>query len=635
MKTIFLFFLAVTVNGFSQTPINSETDTHNCTAFPDERVLDYNVKHYQARVAMPLEQGCRIWIKGSIQYPWYKILKKSKQLMVSTRLNPPNYTAISIVEDGDIEVYFAHDENSFTSDDKIVVHAITKVDFERSDKAFAIAFYGCLEPFEIEKKTGKAQLNFGKDNANYKMRRLFQKVCNAEYIDIHKKFRKTNGEYGFDLGNTMTSVLLPPVRMIIGTGDQVYVDAGYINQKKQTDISTWEIKKRPMPLVDTKCYEDHVNRMYQHFGSFDSLNDVFHKLPSTAVWDDHEIRDGWGSQGDEYVHGVMNPSLEEYYFLSRKGYIDHHLILSSFEPNAYEEKKVVNKDLHQEFLVGGKRVFAFDLRSNRDINRNQVIDGVQFEAFKKWIGSSQKNEEIIILSSIPLFLGYRAGKINIANFLSPELRDDTRDGWDSKFNIIQRNEIIALILKHRIEDSIKPYIISGDVHTGGILEIWYNDVTGMNPSTCVDIERQQRKVLCYELIATGFNHETLNVNNPGFTYNFKSEQKKKAQKHWVNEALVPYLNIDKKVYRVSTISRIDRGSLNFGAIEFSHGVTNVHVFLHQSNDDACDQYIVEAEWDKKDIDDRNFMFIKKNTCKTFRYDAASPKEMNIISMKIF
>lgn len=598
----------------------------SCTKFPKSVTMDYNVQDFQAKVALPADdQLGRVWVKGTPNMNWYKLVQSSGETKGPFVLTAPNYTDLQIVKAGQVEVFFSQTNFKFEENKKISLHVPDKIDFEK-EEPFALVFYGCFEPFEINKKTGVASVAIGKNNSNYEMRKLFKAVCLNEPVSALVQPRREDSVYEYKDGNTETQPLLKPVRMVIGTGDQVYVDAGYANQKKKTDISTWQISRRPMPLVTSDCYRDHLNRMYQHFGSFGLLNQVFHKIPSAAVIDDHEIRDGWGSQGDEYFRGSMNPRLIEYYMHSRRAYADHQLALGPHNKQQISKLKNNNEPMHQQFKAGSKRVFMFDLRSNRDMHKQVVINRQQFDAFADWINASQQNEEVIIVTSIPLFLGYKALNVRVAKAWNSELADDITDGWDSKANQDQRNQIISLILKNRIEKKIKPFIVSGDVHSGGIMEVWYSDAA--NATLCTEKEREKRKVLCYELVATGLNHETLTKENPGLLGIFMSSQKKRSQKHWSNENLIQFLEPDEKVfpmnnttYRISTVSRIDEGTLNFGAIEFSGNSTNIHIYLHNKVKPIIEEFIVQAEWDKLGMDDKKYMQINRNDCKIFNYNA--------------
>ncbi len=612
----------------------SIAQTNSCTVFPtSSEGTDYNVRGFTVQMAFPAVNGKgRLLIKGGNNFAWFKVNDSTaNELIAAQQLLAPNYTTVIEVPTGQTEITFSQDGKIFKKENILNTHVISSESLYDADTSFSILLYGCFEPFEINKKTGDAMLNMGKHNSNYFMRNLFSKVALEKPLHYYQQYRNNDsGKYEFiKQEQSLFQPSLKNVKAIIGTGDQVYVDAGYKNQGKKTAISTWQIKEKPMPLVDTNCYANHLNNMYLHFASFDKLQETFLQKPSFSMWDDHEIRDGWGSHGDEYSNGQLNQPLKTYYLQSRKAFIEHQWIKgpASFLP--VSELVIQNKSLHQSFILGGKHCFVFDLRSERDITRKQALSNEQLEAFKNWLMERNVGEEILLVSSIPLFVTYRK-IINITGKLDAELKDDVYDGWDSEYNIMQRDSIVAYLLKARIEKDIKPYIVSGDIHTGGIAEIWYDDES--NNQLCFAERKKDRRVLAYEIIASGLNHETLNQG--GLMEEVNRKVKRAMKDLRVNDAMIEHINLNGKNYSIDNFFRAYESKLNFGSIQFTSSQTMLHTFLfNYDRNDHVEQLTITAEWNKTEAEDRKHYKIKNNNCDKFNYQPPLPQERKKIYVR--
>lgn len=594
----------------------------DCTQFPTAPCKDYHVKGYQAKLGIPSpQQSTRVWVKGSANFNQYKITDaiSGSVLFPVTELTAPNYTAIFETNVADVKAEFGHD-GLFTDADCI---RLAQGAAPKTGDTFSILFYGCFDPFSVGRKRS-ARVNKGFKDDNYVMRWLFNKVALGQ--PVNNQLYRRGTDYRYHCSTSVSSnTILAPVAAVLGTGDQVYADAGYDNYKKKkaNPISVWEVGEKPNPKVPIECYTEHMSRMYQHFGSFEKLNEVFHQVPSFSIWDDHEIRDGWGSQGDEYINSVMDCKLAPFYTASRKAYIDHQWVLGN---GRISEVYDTNTSLHQQLSINGKRCFVFDLRSNRDINQKNVISEKQMLDFQQFLFGTANNEEILIVSSIPIFLGYKQIAYKGANLMK-ELKDDMNDGWESEENSLQRDSIVSLLLQARMRN-VKPYIISGDVHSGAVLEVWYNEVN--KDEQCVKTIRETRKILAYEIIASGLNHETLNQKKKT---SFSSRLKEYFWSQRSDEDLIKALKFQGKQYTISNVSRIDKACLNFSAMEFSPAMTKIHLFLHsRSYKNVIEEFIIHPEWDKKDSDDRQFMGNPRINCDGAKYGSPLSQEKRNICL---
>jgi hypothetical protein len=148
-----------------------------------------------------------------------------------------------------------------------------------------------------------------------------------------------------------------------------------------------------------------------------------------------------------------------------------------------------------------------------------------------------------------------------------ELRDDILDSWHSPRNRPQRDSIVSLLISARENKNIHPVIISGDVHRSAISEIWYNDSASFNWDDSTTYDR--KKILCYELTATGLFHAHL------------KEKKFIRLKEWISYTFLSKneaardgsgfidLDVDGAAYTVDPHVKWSRVRQNFGFLDFA------------------------------------------------------------------
>jgi hypothetical protein len=571
--------------------------------------LDYAPNGFYIQLGLGEEPGKgKVLIKGSPDWPTYEIIQDG-HLVGAGRLKAPDYTAVVEVNPTPLEVHFL---DKIKTNTRIVnAYPVSQKDIQKADTSFSILFYGCMEPFTLD-KDGKPLVVDDVRHINYYMRSFFARVAVGDSMKLLETARVPGIR---PIGPQVKAIKFQPVRtsyyaaalhkpkLLVGNGDMIYVDAAY--EEKTSDnyphpLRAWNIGPKPQPCLDTMAFKEHLNKMYLYAGSFASLNDCFAKVPSVGIWDDHDIRDGWGSHGDEYIKGTttLNPKLKPYYNSARRGFIDHYYSLYKDPGEKINTLVEDNKDLHQEMVVGGKKVFIFDLRSERNMKDSTVISPIQMAAFMKWTSELKKGEEAVVVSSIPVFFNYKGMLLHVYRRAKPEVEDDLIDSWSSPQNKKQRDVIIQHLLELRIKNDIKPYIVSGDVHCGAILEIWYAPCAMLKKEL-----RSKRKVLTYEMVATSLSHETVSDNASIHSY-FQKE----AEPPHYDEKMKEVYEVDGVKYNVLVVNHLSNAKLNFGALDFSPEGTTLNLFLlvrdkTYGRRSAVTQNIFKAEWEKTHDDE--------------------------------
>ncbi len=605
------------------------------TWFPALPTMDYNPSGGQVRVAYPSADGKpRIWVKGSPDLPYFRI-ETPDGVFTSPfrRLEPPFFTATQTIAFAHPQLWVTFARDTTEKATWTVAKAVWPMGREKllePATPFTVLAYGCFEPFKVGKDGEPLVLNGDFGERNRELREVFRAVALGEgqaarvqqasrryraslepaphvgklnEADIRANYATWPTDY--EPAPHLTMLSLPPARLVIGTGDQVYMDTGYDKKVKKHPLTGWNFNNRPKPRwrADSIAFERHVESTYRFYGAFSTLSDVFARLPTVGVWDDHEIRDGWGSHGDEYQDG--NPThlssaegLAGAYRAARRGYLQHQFALGPGSPGTGD-----TAPLHQEFQVGPVRGFAFDLRSQRNTQLQQVMGEDQMKAFEEWVNRLLANpeahgREIMIVSSMPFFKSYKGSSRTLLNVVSfGESKDDNRDGWESGFNRnhVQRQALVKHLVRLRKAD-IRPLLLSGDIHEGAISEVWYS---------CD--KSADAQVLAYEIVASGLSHASLDRRKFKDDLQFFADAQRRSQADFsVPEPLRPAdqqaLQPQERVSCDSTLLqpclRISAPALNFGAIEFgTEASATLHLFLLQ-REGAVKDYVVQTNWGK-------------------------------------
>ncbi len=578
--------------------------------FPDsEPSIGYEYKEVHARVAFPAEGKNRIWVKGSAEYPKGNIRDTSNIIIKEFSLEPPFYTSVIVIQSDVVTVEFCGISKECINYGKLHPGTYNAA----SKDNFSILLYGCMEPFHISYKddgTPITEIFEGEKNSSFQLRSLFKNVAMQQAVQFEDSI-KVKQEYQFN-GNKDSTLLKGAPNLIITTGDQVYVDAGY-GEKMKKDVvhplSAWETKRRPLPFNNSEThYIQYLNKLYNASYSFNEIEAAHSKLPTLSTIDDHELRDGWGSQKDEYENGIMNPLLKTHYNLGKQAFLEHQLLLSNKSSEEVRDLLEENKSMEYAFEVNGKKGYVFDLRSSRDINSNQVLGERQWKDFEGWLDKLERDQEIILITSIPLTLRPLKFIEDVAKLFKPELRDDVRDGWSSKNNIAERNRLISLLVKHRIERDIKPIFVSGDVHKSALIEIWVD--TDVKRNSKHDIA--ETMILGYEVVASGISHEFIKTGISKSLFRLLESQN-------IGDGFIDF-NYEGKRASLYPMVRKSIVAQNFGAIEFEKDKkTKIHTFIYNQSNDQLEQHYLELDFDKKLPDDDYYRIVKtaKKEKKTF------------------
>jgi PhoD-like phosphatase len=210
-------------------------------------------------------------------------------------------------------------------------------------------------------------------------------------------------------------------------------------------------------------------RMYRAHWSFPPLQRMMRTIPHVTVWDDHEIRDGWGSEEQDFAGG--NPIVFE---AARE--VAEEFILNNGPRIRPTADGAPPSDAHQAYVSGNVACFVFDGRTSRRYSDpdGRIISDQQFadfEAFCAQIARDRRVRFLVMGTAVPFInlkdiveeLGSQAPKA--LTDLMAGIRDDIRDSWHSKGNREGLKRLIKILRNlHWRRPDIDMVNVSGDIH---------------------------------------------------------------------------------------------------------------------------------------------------------------------------
>lgn len=287
---------------------------------------------------------------------------------------------------------------------------------------------------------------------------------------------------------------------MLGMGDQVYVDAGGAGGEQRRLLGG--------PNKEELRYEgraeDFFDALYRAYFSFGPFAEALSQVPSAMMWDDHEIRDGWGSHGDEETL-LRTEGWRHHIAAARRWFVGYQALRNPAPAAPLTYERLARQDsasspygpeLHFSFDWGALATFfVLDLRSQRSLTN--VVSEAQLSGVRGWLAQrpGPAGRVYVLVTPIPLTLP-RWSPIDPGRFL-PVRGDDTRDQWwsetGSKDGAALRKILVEHFTKYRQDRLI---ILSGDVH--------YSEVRTISvPSDAGDDEAL---VIGHEVVASGLAH---------------------------------------------------------------------------------------------------------------------------------
>lgn len=254
-----------------------------------------------------------------------------------------------------------------------------------------------------------------------------------------------------------------PLNLILQGGDQIYADEvlqahprtrewGRPNGDPGLDAET------EVPAIEAALSRELFRRYLELCGQAAPAH-VFARVPSLAMWDDHDIADGWGSLPEAKLDSPVGRAVfrvaRDHFLLFQMGATDETI------PEAVVDREGVS--LGWRVALPGLCLIAPDLRSERRPER--VMGPAGWQMLEKALDEANE-ERVLLVSTVPA-LGPRLSILEAFLHLVPAMQkyeDDLRDQWQSRSHRTEWRRFLRQLLKVHGRGATRLSVLSGEIH---------------------------------------------------------------------------------------------------------------------------------------------------------------------------
>ncbi|MGF6489143.1 alkaline phosphatase D family protein [Pseudomonas frederiksbergensis] len=328
--------------------------------------------------------------------------------------------------------------------------------------------FGVTASFHVPKKGESPRIAYGS--------------CNGFSADKYrKKVLDRPNERWLDMG-LRHQVQGKEFHLLLMGGDQVYTDALMVTEGPMKDWSDlWRSKQveakwtaQLEKQVDAYLAELYVSRWSQA-----GPHEMLKSIPYIAMWDDHDITDGWGSHPQDLhecaVHQNLFRLASRYYRLFQQQLADNEVHPAALPDTSSKKAITTGFTLVYEGL-GELAILVPDLRSERQpdleikscFSPTRIASDTTWESIFNWLDNANSNTQhkhLLVFSSLPVaYLDLNAAEVALKALPGQwSLEDDLRDHWRSKPHRDERQRLIKRLLNFSAQKT-RVTIVSGDVH---------------------------------------------------------------------------------------------------------------------------------------------------------------------------
>jgi hypothetical protein len=256
-----------------------------------------------------------------------------------------------------------------------------------------------------------------------------------------------------------------PFHLLLQGGDQVYADSVWesVPALREWSEMGFDDGNRHVPEagldedLGSFYFELYVQRWRQP-----QMAAMLARVPSIAMWDDHDILDGWGSYPEARQ---QSPVFQAIWPAARRAFatFQQHLLLGEQRPGAIAP----TSGFTFGHVVGPVAILAVDMRSQR--TPTQVLAPDHWDAVFAWVDGLESVDHLILMSSIPVvYPGFDTLEKMLGALPGQQsLEDDLRDHWNSRRHKGERLRLIHRLLALSAK-CIRATIVSGDVHVAAL-----------------------------------------------------------------------------------------------------------------------------------------------------------------------
>ena len=263
-----------------------------------------------------------------------------------------------------------------------------------------------------------------------------------------------------------------PFQLLLHGGDQVYADEllQVHPRLRQWAKLAWRRGSGdlgPCPPEAAEALRHDLFRRYLELYSHPRIAWLLARVPSLAMWDDHDICDGWGSLEEAKLDSPVGRTLfevaRENFLLFQLGGATERLPEPCLDPSG--------ETLTWHVALPGLHLVAPDLRSERRPHR--VMGEAGWRATREALDAATGGR-LLLLSTVPA-LGPRLSWVEAVFRITPLMQkyeDDLLDQWQSHAHRTEWQDFLQLLVDTHMRTDTRVTVLSGEIHlaTRGTLE---------------------------------------------------------------------------------------------------------------------------------------------------------------------
>lgn len=251
------------------------------------------------------------------------------------------------------------------------------------------------------------------------------------------------------------------INLLLHLGDQIYGDAAFAQAVELVKSNG---------LAAAGEVRELYRQLYRFTWNHPATRDVLASVPNLMIWDDHEIRDDWGSNETDSEPQTIEHQVGK---LARQVYREYQRQL--WDDFDTEAEPADGFEYHRH-KWGPFGVMFIDLRGGRSFQTDPArpfLGTPQWEAITSWLagdGYFSDVRALVVVTSVPL--AYLGGTIS---GIGSRFMDDLRDHWSYGMHAKEQIETVRALRVWMQQGAAggerNVLVIGGDVHIGGYSNI--------------------------------------------------------------------------------------------------------------------------------------------------------------------
>lgn len=278
-----------------------------------------------------------------------------------------------------------------------------------------------------------------------------------------------------------------PYHLLLQGGDQVYADSMWEVEdvmKNWLHLSWDDGNAAKVTNTMRDRLEGFFFDLYTKRWNQPEVARILACVPSIAMWDDHDLIDGWGSYPPERqncaVYGAIWCAAAKAFSVFQQhltaterrpgtiGTASANWWMAPAGPNLRTEDRIGTFSFG--YIVGSVAILALDMRSQRTAD-TQVIGAKHWDDIYDWMKAldAANISHLLVMSSIPVVYPGFDTLETLLGFVPghQDLEDDLRDHWSSRPHKDERTRLVHKLLDFP-KAGIRVTLLSGDVHVAAL-----------------------------------------------------------------------------------------------------------------------------------------------------------------------